>query len=328
MNNTPPPLAVTAGEPAGIGPELCLKLADSPWREQVVVIADPDNLADRAGRLGIAVRLREVTLHDLPAGGVATGELGVLRQSLAAPRVCGVPDTANADALLAGLRRAVDGCRTGVFSGLVTGPLQKSVINDAGIPFSGHTEFLASLLGCPTPVMLLAAGSLRVALATTHLPLKEVPARVTGERLRTVLRVLHDDLRQRFRIREPAILVCGLNPHAGESGHLGDEERTVIAPAVAAMQAEGVDVRGPVPADTAFTPAAGKADVVLGMYHDQVLPVLKYAGFGKAVNVTLGLSIVRTSVDHGTALDIAGTGKADAGSLLAAVELAAGLAEA
>lgn len=327
MSNSPSPLAVTAGEPAGIGPELCLELADSPWHERVVVIADPDNLADRAARLGRELRLREVTVHDLAAGGAAAaGELRVLRQSLAMPRVCGVPDAANADALLAGLRRAVDGCRSGLFSGLVTGPLQKSVINDAGIPFSGHTEFLAGLLGCPTPVMLLTAGPLRVALATTHLPLKAVPARITEERLQTVIRVLHEDLRRRFRIGKPAILVCGLNPHAGEGGHLGDEERTVIAPAVAATQKEGIDVRGPLPADTAFTPGAGKADVVLGMYHDQVLPVLKYAGFGKAVNVTLGLSIVRTSVDHGTALDIAGTGKADAGSLLAAVELAAELA--
>src|SRR5690606_6201486 len=175
------------------------------------------------------------------------------------------------------------------------------------------------------PVMLLVAGELRVALVTTHLPLRDVPARITGERLRKVIRVLHDDLRRRFRIAQPAILVCGLNPHAGEGGHLGDEEDRVIRPAIQALQAEGMNVRGPVPADTAFTPAAGKADVVLGMYHDQVLPVLKYAGFGHAVNVTLGLSIVRTSVDHGTALDIAGSGTADPGSLLAAVELAAQL---
>lgn len=317
------PLVVSAGEPAGIGPELVLALADSPWRERVVVVADPANLADRAARLGRRVELHEVSWAD--PGSVGNG-LRVLPQSLAAPAVCGVPDPANADALLAGLKRAVDGCRAGVFSGLVTGPLQKSTINDAGIPFSGHTEFLAELLDCPTPVMLLVAGELRVALATTHLPLKDVPARITQERVRTVIRVLHDDLRRRFRIGRPAIVVCGLNPHAGEGGHLGDEEIRVIQPAVAALRAEGVDVRGPLPADTAFTPATGQADAVLGMYHDQVLPVLKYAGFGKAVNVTLGLSIVRTSVDHGTALDIAGTGKADPGSLLAAVELAAQLA--
>ncbi|HLT92891.1 MAG TPA: 4-hydroxythreonine-4-phosphate dehydrogenase PdxA [Woeseiaceae bacterium] len=323
MTSASPPLVVTAGEPAGIGPELVLALADSPWREAVVVIADPANLRDRAARLGRRAELTEVSWHD-PAPAAAHG-LRILPQALAVPSVCGTPDPANADALLAGLRRAVDGCRRGVFAGLVTGPLQKSTINEAGIPFSGHTEFLAGLLGCPHPVMLLVAGDLRVALATTHLPLRDVPAQVTEERLCTVIRVLHDDLRRRFRIARPAILVCGLNPHAGESGHLGDEERTVLAPAIAAMQAEGVDVRGPVPADTAFTPAAGKADVVLGMYHDQVLPVLKYAGFGKAVNVTLGLSIVRTSVDHGTALDIAGSGTADPGSLLAAVELAAQL---
>ncbi|HZD52021.1 MAG TPA: 4-hydroxythreonine-4-phosphate dehydrogenase PdxA [Woeseiaceae bacterium] len=320
------PLAVTAGEPAGIGPELCLRLADSVWREQVVVIADPDNLAERAARLGTPIRLHEVTLHDLGAEGSRAGELRVLRQIVPLPAVCGRPDPVNAGALLAGLRRAAEGCRNGVFSGLVTGPLQKSVINDAGIPFSGHTEFLAELLDAPTPVMLLVAGELKAAVATTHLPLREVPDRLTVDRLVRMLRVLNEDLRQRFRIPRPAILVCGLNPHAGEGGHLGDEERTIIGPAVAAVQAEGIDVRGPVPADTAFTPAAGAADVVLGMYHDQVLPVLKYAGFGRAVNVTLGLPIVRTSVDHGTALDIAGTGKADAGSLLAAVELAANMA--
>jgi 4-hydroxythreonine-4-phosphate dehydrogenase len=319
------PLVVTAGEPAGVGPELVLALADSPWRERVVVVADPVNLADRAARLGRHVELREVSLHD---PGSDAGPLRVLPQALAAPTVCGTPDPANADALLGGLKRAVEGCRRGVFAGLVTGPIQKSTINDAGIPFSGHTEFLAELLGCPTPVMLLVAGELRVALVTTHLPLRAVPAHLTAERLRSVIRVLHDDLRRRFRLAQPTILVCGLNPHAGESGHLGDEEIRVIGPVVAALREEGIDLRGPVPADTAFTPAAGKADAVLGMYHDQVLPVLKYAGFGHAVNVTLGLSIVRTSVDHGTALDIAGTGRADPGSLLAAVELAAELAAA
>jgi 4-hydroxythreonine-4-phosphate dehydrogenase len=319
------PLIVTAGEPAGIGPELILALADSPWRDRVIVLADPVNLRDRAARLGRQASLREVSLPgDL--GNPDDGALRVLPQSLARPTVCGTPDPANADALIAGLRRAVDGCRRGLFSGLVTGPLQKSTINDAGIPFSGHTELIAELLGSPHPVMLLVAGELRVALATTHLPLKDVPRRITAERLGTVTRVLHDDLRKRFRIAQPRILVCGLNPHAGESGHLGSEEREVIAPAIAAMQAAGIDVRGPVPADTVFTQAAGRADVVLGMYHDQVLPVLKYAGFGKAVNVTLGLPIVRTSVDHGTALDIAGTGRADPGSLFAAVELAARLA--
>ncbi len=319
------PLAVTPGEPAGIGPELCLKLAESPWADRVVVIADPAMLEARARRLGWPLRLREAHPDRLQAR-TPPGELQVLPQRLPRPDVCGTPDPANAAALLAGLRLAVDGCLDGSFGGLVTGPLQKSAINDAGIPFSGHTEFLADLAGGASPVMLLVAGKLRVALATTHLPLKDVPGHITAARLTTVMRVLHDDLRSRFGIGKPSILVCGLNPHAGEGGHLGHEEQDIIRPAIEDMRAQGFDVRGPVPADTAFTPAAGPADAVLGMYHDQVLPVLKYAGFGKAVNVTLGLPIVRTSVDHGTALDIAGTGKADAGSLLAAVELAAALA--
>ena len=319
------PLAVTPGEPAGIGPELCLRLADPGLAADVVVFADPDMLEARAARLGWRVNLREVEPHSFPAP-ANPGELRVLPVKLPEPEVCGTPDPANAEALLAALRLAVQGCLDGWLSGLVTGPLQKSVINDAGIPFSGHTEFLAGLTNTPSPVMLLVAGELRVALATTHLPLKEVPARLTRELLQTLIRVLHEDLQAKFRIARPAILVCGLNPHAGEGGHLGHEEQDIIRPAIEQMSAQGIDVRGPVPADTAFTPAAGAADVVLGMYHDQVLPVLKYAGFGKAVNVTLGLPIVRTSVDHGTALDIAGTGKADAGSLLAAIELAARLA--
>ena len=319
------PLAVTPGEPAGIGPELCLRLADSRWGSDVVVIADPEMLEARAARLGWPVNLREVDPRRTaaPAG---PGELRVLPLKLPEPAVCGAPDPRNAEALLAGLKRGVQGCLDGSFSGLVTGPLQKSVINEAGIPFSGHTEFLAGLTNTASPVMLLVAGELRVALATTHLPLKDVPARLTRELLQTVIHVLHEDLQAKFRIARPAILVCGLNPHAGEGGHLGHEEQDIIRPAIEQVRAQGIHVRGPVPADTAFTPAAGAADVVLGMYHDQVLPVLKYAGFGKAVNVTLGLPIVRTSVDHGTALDIAGTGKADAGSLLAAVELAMRLA--
>ncbi len=321
---TLPPLAVTAGEPAGIGPELCLQLADSDRAADVVVIADPGMLEARAERLGRPVRLRQVD-PDNPVARRAPGELRVLPLELPNPGVCGTPDPVNAEALLTGLRLGVQGCLDGSFRALVTGPMQKSVVNDAGIPFSGHTEFLAELTGTPLPVMLLVAGELRVALATTHLPLKDVPGRLSRDLLQSVMRVLHDDLRAKFGIAKPVILACGLNPHAGEGGHLGHEEQDIIRPAIEGLRAEGYDVRGPVPADTAFTPAAGAADAVLGMYHDQVLPVLKYAGFGHAVNVTLGLPIVRTSVDHGTALDIAGTGKADAGSLLAAVALAARL---
>ncbi len=219
-------------------------------------------------------------------------------------------------------QRAVTGCLRGEFSGLVTAPLAKSVIADAGIAFSGHTELLAELTGAPLPVMLLVAGELRVALATTHMPLSAVPAHITKERLARILEILDGELRTKFGIRHPEIVVCGLNPHAGEGGHLGHEDGDIIAPVVAELARKGLHVRGPLPADTAFTPAAGHKDVVLAMYHDQGLPVLKYAGFGHAVNVTLGLPIIRTSVDHGTAFDIAGTGKADTGSLMAAVELA------
>lgn len=304
------PIAVTAGEPAGIGPDLCLALADTELCSDIVVIADPDVLRARATRLGI----------DYPE------HLQVMPFTCPNPDVCGEPSTANAAALLDSLRLAVDGCRQGKFSALVTAPLQKSIINDAGIPFTGHTEFLAELCDTPKPVMLLVAGDLRVALASTHLPLRSVPDYLTQDGIRDVLNILHADLRTRFGIENPEIVVCGLNPHAGEGGHLGKEDDAVIAPVVRELAAAGLNIRGPIPADTAFTPAAGSKDAVLAMYHDQGLPVLKYAGFGHAVNVTLGLPIIRTSVDHGTALDIAGTGKADTGSLVAAIELAAKMA--
>jgi 4-hydroxythreonine-4-phosphate dehydrogenase len=317
------PIAVTAGEPAGIGPELCLALAQSRWTDRLVVVADPETLADRAERLDQPLAIHEFDPADPGSG--AGGALRVMPQRLPAPRVCGRPDPANAEALLKGIRRAVAGCTQGTFAALVTAPVQKSAINDAGIPFTGHTEFLAGLLSVPTPVMLLVGGGLRVALATTHLPLRQVPEFLTAERLERVIEVLHSDLERLFRIANPRITVCGLNPHAGEGGHLGREELDVIRPVVEALRARGLDVNGPVPADTAFVGAADTCDAVLAMYHDQGLPVLKYAGFGKAVNVTLGLPIVRTSVDHGTALDIAGTGRADPGSLLAAVDLAAEL---
>ena len=304
------PIAVTAGEPAGVGPDLCLALADIELSSDIVVIADPDVLHARAARLGI----------DYPE------QLQVVPVTCPEPEVCGEPSAANAAALLDSLRLAVDGCRQGKFAALVTAPLQKSIINDAGIPFTGHTEFLAELCETPTPVMLLVAGDLRVALASTHLPLRSVPDYLTQAGIRAVLNILHADLRTRFGIENPEIIVCGLNPHAGEGGHLGKEDDAVIAPVVRELAAAGLNIRGPVPADTAFTPAAGSKDAVLAMYHDQGLPVLKYAGFGHAVNVTLGLPIIRTSVDHGTALDIAGTGQADTGSLVAAIELAAKMA--
>jgi 4-hydroxythreonine-4-phosphate dehydrogenase len=322
MTNLSKPLVVTSGEPAGIGPDLCLALADSPWKNQIVVVADPGMLAERAQLLGINVSIRE---YDASSSR-DDGGLQVLPQPLESPAVCGTLNTANARSLLDGIKRAVSGCQSGEFSGLVTAPLQKSVINDAGIEFSGHTEFLAKLTATETPVMLLVARGLRVALVTTHLPLSKVPGNLTRERITAVINVLHKDLQQKFGIETPRILVCGLNPHAGEGGHLGNEERDIIEPAIRVCQENGMDVAGPVPADTAFTPVAGPTDAVLAMYHDQGLPVLKYAGFGTSVNVTLGLPIIRTSVDHGTALDIAGKGTADTGSMLAAVDMAVQLA--
>lgn len=304
------PIVVTAGEPAGIGPDLCLALAQSDICEDLVVIADPAVLRNRADKLGIEfpeqLNIEAITCPDAD--------------------VCGEPSVANAASLLQGLQLAVDGCLQGRFSAMVTAPLQKSIINDAGIPFTGHTEFLADACGSARPVMLLVAGELRVALASTHLPLRAVPDYLTQDGIREVVSVLHSELTSRFGIDDPVILVCGLNPHAGEGGHLGEEDEAIIAPVVRELAATGMRIRGPIPADTAFTPAAGHKDAVVAMYHDQGLPVLKYAGFGNAVNVTLGLPIIRTSVDHGTALDIAGSGNAEPGSLFAAIKLAANMA--
>ena len=323
-------MVVTAGEPAGIGPDLCLSLANTAYFDRLLVIADPETLRARAKMTGSGVRIRQYTKtranwRAFPDD-VRQGELLVIPQPLPKPRVCGHPDTANAGALLKGLKLAVAGCLSGEYSALVTAPLQKSVINDAGFAFSGHTEFLAGLTGSETPVMLLVGKSMRVALASTHMPLREVPDYLTRERLTRVIDVLLTDLTRVFGIARPSVIVCGLNPHAGEGGHLGSEDSSVIAPVIAEFRARGFDIRGPLPADTAFTPAAGPCDAVVAMYHDQGLPVLKYASFGTAVNVTLGLPIIRTSVDHGTALDIAGRGVADTGSIVAAVELALQLA--
>jgi len=291
------------------------------------VISDPALLRSRAARIGLEVTITEVDTDSGLPRDATENELCVVPFPFPAVVECGRPDAANAQTLLDGLRHAVAGCRDGRYSALVTAPLHKAIINDAGIPFSGHTEFLAECCGAPLPVMLLAAGELRIALATTHLPLREVAGAITASMLASVVSTLARELREKFGIRKPRIVVCGLNPHAGEGGHLGSEEIEVIAPTLKRLARSGIRVSGPVPADTAFLPAVlDHCDAVLAMYHDQGLPVLKYAGFGRAVNITLGLPIVRTSVDHGTAFDLAGTGKADPGSLIAAVEMAARLA--
>jgi 4-hydroxythreonine-4-phosphate dehydrogenase len=315
----PPRLAVTSGEPAGIGPDVCLELAAGAWPAELVVLADAGLLAERARLLG---KKSDLPTYD-PTGPALAGRICLLPIPAAAPVEPGRLNPANADYVLALLRRAADGCRDGEFAAMITAPVHKGIIIDAGTAFSGHTEFLAERSGAAMPVMMLTAGSLRVALATTHLPLAAVPAAVTRERLTQVLTILDRDLRERFAIDAPHILVCGLNPHAGEGGHLGREEIEIIEPCLTALREQGLHLAGPLPADTLFTPAhLETADAVLAMYHDQGLPVLKYAGFGHAVNITLGLPIVRTSVDHGTALDLAGTGRADAGSLRAAIQAA------
>lgn len=320
------PLVITSGEPAGIGPELCLALATADIAAPFVVLSDPVLLRSRAEQLGVNVAVHEIDRNAIGRRSAEPGELLVLGVRYPAAPECGTPNPANAETVLQTLRLAVDGCRDGRFAGLVTAPVQKSVINDAGFAFTGHTEYLADLTNSPHPVMLLVADNLRVALATTHLPIRDVADRLTRQCLRDVLQTLHTGLQSWFRIDSPEIIVCGLNPHAGEGGHLGSEDAEIIAPVIDEFRRRGIRVCGPMPADTAFLATAGPRDAVLAMYHDQGLPVLKYAGFGRAVNVTLGLPIVRTSVDHGTALDIAGTGKADPGSLIAAVRLAAQLA--
>ncbi len=321
-----PRIALTIGEPAGIGPDLVTVLAGEGCTAELVAIGDPALLADRARALDIKLDLRPYR-RATPAAASRPGQLLVDAVPLQAPARPGCLDAANASSVLDTLRRATAGCLSGEFAAMVTAPVHKGVINDAGIAFSGHTEFLAGLTGASQPVMLLVAASLRVALLTTHLPLRQVPDAITAGRIESVVQVLHDGLVQGFGISRPRIAVLGLNPHAGESGHLGHEERTVIEPALAQLRAAGFSVHGPLPADSAFTQRElARCDAVLAMYHDQGLPVLKHAGFGHAVNVTLGLPIVRTSVDHGTALELAGTGRADAGSLRTALALAVDIA--
>jgi 4-hydroxythreonine-4-phosphate dehydrogenase len=313
------PLAITPGEPAGIGPDLVVTLAQAARRTPWVVLADADLLAARARLLGLPLHVDDDLAHPACAARAVTVQHVPLRQAVTP----GVLAVGNAPYVLQTLELAADGCRSGAFRALVTGPVQKSVINDAGIPFTGHTEFLCERAGVEDVLMLLVADELRVALATTHLPLRAVPDAITRPLLERRLRLLLSGLRERFAIAAPRVLVAGLNPHAGEGGHLGREELEIIEPVCAELRHAGEAVRGPLPADTLFTPDQLRtADAVFAMYHDQGLPVLKHAGFGNAVNVTLGLPFIRTSVDHGTALDLAGTGRASTGSLAAALALA------
>lgn len=321
-------IALTPGEPAGIGPDLVIALAQQAQPHEIVAIADPQLLRARAQQLHLPLQLRDINVQEAPRPSAA-GELAVLPIPLAEAAVPGKLNVKNAPYILHTLDAAIAGCTAGHFAALVTGPVQKSVLNDAGIPFSGHTEYLAEKTHTPKVVMMLATEGLRVALATTHLPLKDVAAAITQDELTQVLDILQRDLQLQFGIKEPRILVCGLNPHAGEGGHLGREEIEVIEPVLTQLRMRGMNAIGPLPADTLFTPKyLDKADAVLAMYHDQGLPVLKYKGFGQAVNVTLGLPIIRTSVDHGTALDLAATGKADLGSLRTALAYAIAMVQA
>ncbi|KRW58789.1 4-hydroxythreonine-4-phosphate dehydrogenase PdxA [Pseudomonas sp. TTU2014-080ASC] len=320
--------ALTPGEPAGIGPDLCLLLAREAQPQVLIAVANQALLEDRARQLGLNIQLLSVSPDCWPEQPAPAANLYVWDTPLACNVTPGELDARNGHYVLETLTRAAEGCISGDFAGMITAPVHKGVINEAGIPFSGHTEFLADLTHTEQVVMMLATHGLRVALVTTHLPLKDIAAAITEDRLTRVTRILDKDLRSKFGISNPRILVCGLNPHAGEGGHLGREEIEVIEPTLERLRGEGIHLIGPLPADTLFTPKhLDNCDAVLAMYHDQGLPVLKYKGFGAAVNVTLGLPIIRTSVDHGTALDLAGSGKIDTGSLNVALQTAYQMAD-
>ena len=318
-------LAITPGEPAGIGPDLLLEITRQELPFQVIAVADPRMLEDRARLLGLPLKITDWSPSKRSPA--PAGELYVKPVETAAKPTPGKLDPANGPYVIETLVQAVNGCQNGLFHGMVTGPVQKSVINNAGIPFTGHTEFLAQLTNTPQVVMMLATKELRVALLTTHLPLSKVSAAITKSLLSDVLHIIHRDFQQYFGVQSPHLLVCGLNPHAGENGYIGQEEQETIIPTLKSLREQGLNVKGPYPADTVFTPKyMASADAVVAMYHDQGLPVLKHMGFGRAVNITLGLPIIRTSVDHGTALDLAGSGKADAGSLKTALRYAFNMA--
>ena len=321
-------IAITPGEPAGIGPDICVELVQQQWPVRLVFVCDPDLLRARAQVLGLPL---SIEIYQ-PEAFIATRREAIPSTPGVAtvlPLVCselpqaGVLNPANSQYVLDTLRRSINGCLNREFDALVTAPVHKGVINDAGIAFTGHTEFLQQLTQVPRVVMMLASDVMRVALVTTHVPLAKVAGLITDQRLEQVITILHSDLKHKFGLAEPRILVTGLNPHAGESGHMGREEIDIIEPCLRRLREQGIKLQGPLPADTLFTPKyLDNADAVLAMYHDQGLPVLKYQGFGKAANITLGLPIIRTSVDHGTALDLAGTGNADIGSLKTALQCA------
>lgn len=319
---TVPRIVLTTGEPAGIGPDVILMAAQKSWDADLLCIGDLDMLKARSGQLGLDIEFLPHTSGNTPRAH-QPGQLRYVHVPAPAPVVAGQLQVENAFYVLATLSLAAELCRSGEAEALVTAPVQKSIINDAGIPFTGHTEFLAEAFNCPRVVMLLVAGDFRVALATTHLPLSQVAAALTTDSLVETLRILDHDLKTRFEIESPQISVLGLNPHAGEGGHLGHEEVDIIRPAIEKLRQEGHQLTDPLPADTAFTADwRARTDAYLAMYHDQGLPVLKSAGFGEAVNITLGLPVIRTSVDHGTALALAGTGLAKPGSLEAAIQTA------
>jgi|JYMV01.1.fsa_nt_gi 4-hydroxythreonine-4-phosphate dehydrogenase len=314
-------IALTPGEPAGIGPDICIKIATQNHNCELIVLTDPALLTDRAQCLNTPITLKEFNPNQKPMPSRA-GQITVLPIKTVAPVHPGQLDRRNARPVLNAIKQATQGCLNGLFDAMVTGPVHKGIINDAGIAFSGHTEYIAKLTG-QQPVMMLTIPGLRVTLVTTHLPLKDIPNAITKQQLTQVISTVHHDLQQRFGVKNPTLLVAGLNPHAGESGHLGDEEITTIIPVLNKLRAQGMRLIGPLPADTLFTPKyLETADAVVAMYHDQGLPVLKHKGFGNAVNITLGLPIIRTSVDHGTALDLAGSGLAQENSLNCAIKTA------
>ena len=315
-------IAITPGEPAGIGPDICLDLMNRDWTHNVVILSDPKILRQRAKKLGRDINIIEWSPDFTESKKIQNNTLLVWPHLFSSSVSCGELNPKNSPLIIEALNNAISGCQKNLFNSMVTGPIHKSVINDAGIKFTGHTEYIANKTQSITPVMLLDAGGFRVALVTTHIPLNMVSSMITPDRLTNVINVINQDMKKYFQLQQPKIVVCGLNPHAGENGYLGSEEKMIIEPTLKNLKKQGLNLVGPASADTVYIDDNIGADVFLAMYHDQGLPVLKYKGFGNAVNITLGLPFLRTSVDHGTALDMAGSGKAKSDSLISAVELA------